>query len=97
MFSLAHIITEQIQEAGIPIHGVSCGQDGVRIDFKDEATKAQRQTAEALASTAQESQESLKLAYEAAETKKFTPEKAEKLADLLVSKGILTTEEIDEL
>lgn len=97
MFSLAHIITEQIQEAGIPIHGVSCGQDGVRIDFKDEATKEQRQTAEALAATAQESQESLKLAYDEVETKKFTPEKAEKLAELLVSKGILTTVEVNSL
>jgi len=37
--------TELLDSMGIPIHGVSGNDGNARIDFKDEATPAQRSTA----------------------------------------------------
>ncbi len=39
---------DQIAAAGIPINGVSAGEDGYSIDFQEEATEEQRQAALAI-------------------------------------------------
>lgn len=99
-FALSTVITEKIQQAGIPINGVSYNskiEDPIRIDFTDEATDEQKSQAEAIAAECLQNKEQLQQEWEAAEASRITPEKVQPLVNLLVEKGILTEEEIASL
>lgn len=98
-FTLSTYIHSKIEEAGIPIAGVSYNskeEPHFRIDFLD-ATEEQQQIAYAIADTAFNDREDLEAVFLAEQAKKITPEKVQPLVDLLVSKGILTEEEITSL
>jgi len=98
-FTLSTYVDQKIREAGIAIVGVSYNskeEPHFRIDFQD-ATEEQQAQAYAIADDAFARQDELTAAAEADEAKKITPEKVQPLVDLLVSKGILTEEEITNL
>lgn len=89
-----------IQKEGIPIYGMAYNskeEPHIRIDFRDEATDAQKKRAWAIVEDVLANVETYKAAYEEEESKKVTPEKVQPLVDLLVAKGILTVDELQTL
>lgn len=98
-FTLSTYVDQKIREAGIAIVGVSYNskeEPHFRIDFED-TTEEQQKQAYAIADDAFAHQDELVAAAEVEEAKRITPEKVQPLVDLLVSKGILTAEEIEKL
>ena len=93
-FSILEIIRKDCEDVGIFVSGVA--HNPLRIDFID-ATEEQKEEAYRIASRILEREDILRSEYTKEEAKKVTPEKVQPLVDLLVSKGILTLEEINAL
>lgn len=94
-FNILSTIIEQCQKRGLSIIGVA--HNPLRIDFSPEMTEKQKKKAYGIATDCMAREEELRVEYETEEAKKITHEKVQPLVDLLVSKGILTEEEINQL
>lgn len=94
-FNILSTIVEQCKQRGLSIIGVA--HNPFRIDFSPETTEKQKKEAHTIATDCMAREEELRVEYETEEAKKITPEKVQPLVDLLVSKGILTQEEINQL
>ena len=95
MFALSKIIYDAINAENIPISGVAYSP--LRIDFLDEATDDQKTQAETIAQTCIDNIATYQADYESNQAKIITPDKLTALVALLVSKNILTQDEVNGL
>lgn len=99
MFSIVAHTHEQLVCLGFPVEGVSYSNEteALRIDFVGVVTDAQCQEAYSIAKDIMAQEEILRLQYEKEQEKVIRPEKIQPLVDLLISKGILTAEDISQI
>jgi hypothetical protein len=92
---IIEVIHKKCLEAGLPVVGVA--SIPFRLDFEEGATKTQKKQALELAETILANKETELIEYKASAPIQITPEKITPIIDLLISKGLITREEINSL